>query len=111
MLILLHEDRVMLEKRPLAGVWAGLWSLPEAAPGSDVIRFCEVEYGAKVEPLQPLPSFVHCFTHFALEIHPRRFRVCQRVPMVESPGCSWLPIREAIRAAIPSPVRRILASL
>jgi A/G-specific adenine glycosylase len=35
LLVLLHEQRVLLETRPPAGIWGGLLSLPELPVGAD----------------------------------------------------------------------------
>jgi A/G-specific adenine glycosylase len=102
---------VMLEKRPPTGIWGGMWSLPEVTEGADVPALCERRYGARIESLDALPAFAHGFTHFTLEIRPRRYRVTAFAARAESPGHVWLPVAEALGAAIPAPVRRILGLL
>jgi A/G-specific adenine glycosylase len=108
MLVLLHGGDVLLEKRPASGIWGGLWSLPEAASGSDIRALCR-RYGAEIATPGKLPSVAHGFTHFKLAIEPRRCNVTQL--KLATPGTVWLPLAEAIGAAIPAPVRRILQAL
>jgi A/G-specific adenine glycosylase len=55
-----------------------------------------------------LESIEHGFTHFRLRIHPLRVEVHALEPQAGEPGRIWLPLAEAIGAAIPVPVRRIL---
>ena len=62
----------------------------------------------EIEPLEPV---AHGFTHFSLDIRPLRLRISALLPNAEEPGVVWLPFEEARRAAIPAPVRRILAAL
>ena len=111
MLVLQHAGEVLLEKRPAAGIWGGLWCFPEAAPGDDVGKLCAQRFGASVGAAQPLPAFAHGFTHFQLSIRPQRLRVVRLAPHAAEPGHVWLSVEEAKAAAVPTPVKRILASL
>ena len=111
MLVLRHAGEVLLEKRPAPGIWGGLWCLPELAPGEDAVRACALRFGARVARLPALPVFEHGFTHFRLSITPQPLRVTALAPHAAAPGCVWLPLAEARAAAIPAPVRRILAAL
>ena len=92
MLVAINRGEVLLEKRPSRGIWGGLWSLPECAPG-------EVPRGA-----EPLPPFTHAFTHFTLEVAPWRVR---DVPNAREP-LIWLAIADLEGAALPSPVKKLL---
>jgi len=111
MLVLQRAGEVLLEKRPAAGIWGGLWCFPEAAPGEDVEKICAQRFGASVGAAQPLPAFAHGFTHFQLSIRPQRLRVVRLAPHAAEPGHVWLSVEEAKAAAVPTPVKRILASL
>jgi A/G-specific adenine glycosylase len=64
-----------------------------------------------VNEIEELPRIAHGFTHFSLDIRPLRLRVSALLPSVTEPGLVWLPLEEARGAAIPAPVRRILAGL
>jgi A/G-specific adenine glycosylase len=111
MLVLLHAGQVLLEKRATRGVWGGLWSLPEVALSADIAALCAQRYGADITTHEALPTVAHGFTHFKLDIEPRRLGVARIAPRVAAPGVIWLPLEEALGAAIPAPVRRILAAL
>ena len=111
MLALMRGGEVLLEKRPPAGIWGGLWCLPEAARKADIEAYCLKRFGARVIEAEALPTIAHGFTHFKLDIRPLRLRVSALVPDTAEPGTIWLPLEEARGAAIPAPVRRILAQL
>jgi A/G-specific adenine glycosylase len=111
MLVLQHAGEVLLEKRPAAGIWGGLWCFPEAAPDDDVGKICAQRFGARVGVAQALPVLEHGFTHFRLSIRPQRLRVARLAPRAAEPGHVWLTVEEAQAAAIPTPVKRILAGL
>jgi A/G-specific adenine glycosylase len=94
MLIYMNSNDIMLEKRANTGVWGGLWSFPE------------------VETLpnnaQLLAKFTHTFTHFKLHIQPVLIKTAQQTNV---PNTLWIALDEAIEAAIPTPVRKILQTL
>ena len=58
-----------------------------------------------------LPPVQHTFTHFALTIHPRRVAVASWPRRAESPGRLWLTAADACNAALPAPIRKIVALL
>jgi A/G-specific adenine glycosylase len=111
MLVLTRAGEVLLEKRPAAGIWGAMWCLPETARRTDLEAFCLKRYGAHVTEVEELEPVAHGFTHFSLAIRPLRLRISALVPSADEPGLVWLPFEEARSAAIPAPVRRILAKL
>src|SRR5262245_49375942 len=111
MLALTRAGEVLLEKRPPAGIWGGMWSLPEAARDIEVAGYCREKFGASVIAIDKLPPVAHGFTHYKLDIFPIRLTVGKLAARAAEPGLVWLPLEEARAAAIPAPVKRILASL
>ena len=111
MLVLRCAREILLEKRPATGIWGGLWCFPEAAAGEDFEALCARRFGAQVSALAPLPVLEHGFTHFRLSIVPQPMRVTRIVPRATEPGCIWLTVEAARRAAIPAPVKCILEAL
>jgi A/G-specific adenine glycosylase len=101
----------LLEKRPPSGIWGGMWCLPEATRSSDLQAYCLKRFGARVLEVEPMPTLAHTFTHFSLDIRPLHLKVSALAPQAAEPGVTWLPLEEARGAAIPTPVRKILASL
>lgn len=111
MLVLLEGDSVMLEKRPPTGIWGGLWSFPELEVDTDYINLAQQRFGVSVQPEEALPKLHHAFTHFKLHITPQPLTVTKRASRASEPGQVWLSVEDAIGAAIPTPVRKILQSL
>jgi A/G-specific adenine glycosylase len=95
MLVHVRGDEVMLEKRPPVGIWGGLWSFPEVA---DFVGD------------SPLAKLTHTFTHFKLHITPQLV-YANKMMQANEAGKIWLPIDDAIGAAIPTPIRKILLQL
>ncbi len=111
MLLLLREGEVLLEKRPPVGLWGGLWCLPEMPSGADPRDYCGRRFGAKLASARRLPLVRHGFTHFTLHITPVVCHLDMPARCVSEPGQVWLPLEEAPQAAIPAPVRKLLAAL
>jgi len=108
MLIALHAGCVLLEKRPAQGIWGGLWSLPEAAADSRTAPWTAL-LGRGRHRAELLAPVEHGFTHYRLTIEPRVVRLAR--PPTARAGWIWLPLVEAPDAALPAPVKRILATL
>jgi len=110
MLVLRQAGEVLLEKRPSVGIWGGLWSLPECARDAEPAEVAR-QLGYETGAVQDLPGLGHSFTHFRLQIQPRLLLVSKRPSHSAEPGRLWLPLADALEAALPTPVRKILASL
>jgi A/G-specific adenine glycosylase len=61
-----QQGRVLLEKRPPAGIWGGLWCLPEG--GS--LESIESDLGISAGKATALPPFEHRLSHVRMTIHP-----------------------------------------
>jgi len=109
-LVLQRRGEVLLERRPGAGIWGGLWSLPELGRGG-APAYCRERLGCEIGALERLPAFEHGFTHFRLKVQPLRCEVRSLLPRAHSPGYAWLALADAVRAAVPAPVRKLLSEL
>lgn len=114
-LVLLHQGSVLLERRPAPGLWGGLWVFPEllgaSAQADDVRAFSRREFGAEVRTVGRLPVIEHGFSHFRLRALPLGCSVRAVTRRAEAPGRIWLEIGDAVRAAVPAPVRGLLKKL
>jgi A/G-specific adenine glycosylase len=111
MLIILQGNEVLLEKRPPSGIWGGLWSFPEIDMQDIATEVVATRFGFQVEAEEPLGLVQHVFTHFKLEILPQPLRLIGKPSQLNAPNMIWLPIEDAIGAALPTPVRNILLNL
>ena len=112
LLVLRHGSRVLLETRPPLGIWGGLLSLPElpADADSDAGIWAAQRFACRVIAVSPAPTLDHAFSHFRLHITPLLLEVKPGTVAME-PGLQWLELSAIGRAALPAPVRRILAAL
>ncbi len=106
-LLLMHGNDILLEKRPGSGIWGGMWCPPqfddEAAARNWFLR-----NGMVARDGDRLETFTHTFTHFKLHISPLRIQLARKLLHAAEAGSVWLEVGEALRAAIPTPVRMML---
>jgi A/G-specific adenine glycosylase len=111
MLVVLQAGEVLVEKRPPAGIWGGLWSLPEAAADEDPAAALERAWGLRAREAAALPPFAHAFTHFTLEVKPWLLRPRKGATLAGGRAATWLALAELSGAPLPSPVRKLLEQL
>jgi len=108
-LLALHEGRVLLQRRTPAGVWGGLYSLPQFDSASSLRRAAS---SIDASPrLRALPPRRHAFTHFTLTLMPRRLDV--RVPptALREDDLTWLPLESIDTAPLPAPILALLREI
>ena len=108
MLMMLQQDEILLQKRPLTGIWGGLWCPPEMSLTEDTDAYCLQQFGLKVRVMDELPPLDHSFTHFKLRIYPRPLHVTSPISVNHNYGLTRFSFDDALDAAIPTPVRRLL---
>ena len=111
-LVIEHGGEVLFEKRPAVGIWGGLWSLPECALDDDVRDIVRARFGADVAMRDALPPIAHGFTHFGLTMHPQRLAAARWPQRAEEgQGTLWLSPQDALAAALPAPIKKLVRSL
>ena len=113
MLLLRRRGRVLLLRRPPAGLWGGLWSLPEAPPEEDPVRWCREALGWEAGG-RPWPVLVHTFSHFRLEIRPWLLEARHEAGGGLREGgdeALWYNPRQPPALGLPAPVARLLRRL
>jgi A/G-specific adenine glycosylase len=106
MLILLDSNgNVLLERRPPAGIWGGLWSLPADDDGHSV----QQRLGLKNFPLKSLAALPHQLTHIQMTIQPLMGHTEMRSSGVEcTTDQRWFSQQEWPALGLPGPVRHLL---
>ena len=113
--MLLLEDasrHLLLVQRPPAGIWGGLWSLPECPENSQIEQWCHEQYGLDIAARTPLPTLQHAFSHFRLVIQPIRAQVTPSGDKVlESAPTVWYDPETPQRLGLPGPVKTLIEQL
>lgn len=105
------DGRLLLQRRPLHGVWGGLWTPPEFHDVASAAQFCGARLAAARLESDPLPPLHHAFTHFDLEITPLRARCEALAGVMEGAPTLWYNPREPARVGIPAPIAALLSRL
>lgn len=109
MLILEHEGKVLLPRRPATGIWGGLLSLPEFAGEEPGAALAALGLTADaIVRIDRLALLSHTFTHFKLHITPWHIRSTSAGSL---DAADWLPIDTLPSAALPAPVRKLIDAL
>jgi len=97
---------VLFERRPPAGIWGGLLSLPEL--GDRGLADFAQRRNCSLLVTRQMPTTQHAFTHFILNIdvvcaqgEPSGWRAAESTEV-------WLTYPEIATAALPAPIRQIL---
>ena len=108
-MLMLHDERrgVLLEKRPPAGIWGGLWSLPEAGCLADL----QDKTGFALAQAQMLPPRVHRLSHLRLHIQPVLLRTVRAGQVKCSGRQRWMALDTESDRGLPQPVARLLQEL
>ena len=106
MLVLTHEEKILLARRPPSGIWGGLWSLPEFPTAAQARAYATSRAGRIVREFELLPV-EHGFSHYRLTILPLQCVAGDIAAGMEEPGWRWMRLEEALAASLPAPVRLI----
>ena len=100
---------ILLERRPPAGIWGGLWSFPELAPGDGLGAGCIERLGCEVQLVDEWRAIRHSFSHFQLQITPVLATTDERSAVVME-GREWLWYKPDSRDELgfAAPVERLL---
>lgn len=104
------QQRVLLQKRGPHGVWAGLWSLPEATDRQGARE--KTTPHARIGDVQALPSFTHTFSHYRLEVSPLLFTATAHTPAIaDNNDTRWCTLPQTQALGLPAPVRKLLQDI
>ncbi len=111
MIIAKHDGRVYLERRPEAGIWGGLWSLPEIE-GDDAEGWCRERVAGDVDGVERWGPLRHSFSHYDLDIRPIVVRVAAPLSKVaDNADATWHRLDDELPGGMAAPVNKLLEKL
>ena len=111
MVLAVSDGAVYLERRPPAGIWGGLWSLPEL-DDDKVGDWCRARLAATGRDIRAWDTLRHSFSHYDLDIRPVVVHLEDASRTVaDSDATTWHRLEEAPPGGIASPVQRLIESL
>ncbi len=104
--------RVLLERRPPAGIWGGLWSFPECDVETDPATWVQDALGVVAEAEPSWDMLRHTFSHFHLDIRPVPMRATGTSDhIMEGQGRVWYNSGDSTARGFAAPVGRLLNEL
>ena len=110
MVLAVSEGAVYLVRRPPAGIWGGLWSLPEL-DDDKVADWCSARLNGAARELQPWDILRHSFSHYDLDIRPVVVHVDAASRKVADDDATWHPLDASPPGGIAAPVQKLIDSL
>ena len=104
LLWLTQGERIWLQQRAPRGVWAGLWSLPEALTP----EHWEAQAAATGARAERQASFLHVLTHADWTLTPVHWPLADGAAPPAIAG-RWFTRDEALALGLPAPVRRLIS--
>ena len=105
------DGRVLLQRRPASGVWAALWSLPEAADHAAARDWFDAHIDGDYDDGAVLAEIHHGFTHYRLRLHPAAWRgVVLRSASPDPETLRWVAPADFDALGIPAPIRTLITS-
>ena len=112
-MLLAHVDGALyLERRPPAGIWGGLWSLPELDEQQDVEDWCLDRLNAEPADTDAWSTVRHSFSHYDLDIVPIVVRIAGDSRKVADGNDSrWIDLHGTPQIGLAAPVKTLIEKL
>ncbi len=105
------DGHVLLRRRPEAGIWGGLWSLPEVDCGS-VEDWCGEELSADAASTETWRVVRHSFSHYDLDILPVVVRIESEPGRVrDTDDETWHQLGASLPGGVAAPVLKLIEEL
>jgi A/G-specific adenine glycosylase len=98
-----------LQRRPPTGIWAALWSLPEAEDRDAArvwfdTRIADIDF----DTAEPLDTIAHGFSHYRLSMQPIAWKNARLRDGIRDDDSRWVRHEELVSLGIPAPIRTLL---
>lgn len=111
MILASTDGQVYLERRPEAGIWGGLWSLPELGEQT-VNEWCVDVLGSAATETLPWEVLRHSFSHYDLDIQPIFVRIeSQAGKVADADARTWYRLNDAPPGGMAAPVKKLINQL
>lgn len=108
-LIIKHDEKVLMEKRPNSGIWGGLFGFFEFNELSELEVFI-AQQGLTAD-LVALEPFTHIFSHFELTINPHVLNVVQIPDVINDRQLVWYPLDQSIEVGLAAPTKKLVKQI
>ena len=108
--LMLRNSRgdILLQKNPPAGLWGGLWVLPQIQQYSELKITCQT-LGLTIKSESYLEQQRHTFSHFHLDYQPLQVRVEETCNIIsENSDWVWYNAQNPLSLGMPAPIKALL---
>ena len=103
-----REGEFLLQQNPPAGLWGGLWVLPQIEQQSDLEPLCR-SMGLEIAEYKLLDNRRHTFSHFHLDYQPIMVKVKENLFEVhEIANQVWYNPKNPLSLGMPAPIKVLL---
>lgn len=107
MVMAVSGNALYLERRPAAGIWGGLWSLPET--DTSPTAWCAATLAGEPRETLTWGTLRHSFSHYDLDIVPVVLRLDGVSRTVrDDADARWVPLDAEPPGGIAAPVRKLI---
>lgn len=109
MLVIQHGDEILLEQRPLTGIWPGLYSFYEVEQESEISGLLYGKLACNNYQQTPLTAFRHTFSHYHLDINAIHIQLDKKpARLMADNSIVWYNMRQTNSIGLTAPVMRLL---
>jgi A/G-specific adenine glycosylase len=103
------DGRILMQRRPASGIWASLWTLPQADDDALAQDWFQQHLTGDYTRAQVLAPIDHAFSHYKLQLQPLRWRgAALRGRISDNDDLRWVAREELGAIGIPAPIRKLL---
>lgn len=114
LMVVNQHGEVLLEKRPPAGIWGGLWSFPEISAPDQIRAEAFDQTGLIINDCDLWRPFRHTFSHYHLDITPAlTFVDAQQQPLQvnEPDDYCWFALNQSRQLGLAAPIKKLLEKI
>ena len=107
-----EQGQVLLQKRPPAGVWGGLWSFPEYRSQEELSGWINSRASLVSDEMTTLPQLRHSFSHFHLDITPVRGTIRDKTDTIgDNETYLWYAPEHGPEIGMAAPVKALMEKM
>lgn len=112
-ILVLQTDcgHLLLEQRPLKGIWPGLWIFPEFSDLKAMKTFLSGTVGLKQTKLDTLSLIKHTFSHYHLHLKPSYLAIAKKRPLKMDGTLEWINATGLKERGVPAPIKTLIRKL
>ncbi len=104
------QGEILLQQNPPAGLWGGLWVMPQIKSHDQLAEHC-LTMGLKITDHQILATQRHTFSHFHLDYQPIRINASEDSSAVaEGRNQVWYNPQKPLSLGMPAPIKALLSN-